>query len=455
MNVGSILSRLLKNTGDDVASKIGSQYSAANIAKLASSSADDIARTQGNLIATHQLSADKLAQAAELGGFVQPSMAVVDPSKATNFLPDGGYGEIFMVANRNAIDPKRAAAKTFIGDRDIYSPRFPRTSYNVNEDRLDEMIHGTGMSKAYAKSNLDLDSDSPMYDSFVQDLYKHQNPDAADLASYELREREGFKPFANDIYEQLKGQRDLIHYTPSGKQNRLPLTAENASKIMNKVGSVGTEQGIQTPYTRLLNDTTKRLPSLDSLYKNKYRLIDTETGKQTKDALTGELARVASEVDELGLKHFANDNQYTQRDYVMNFVADMASGQKQVYPDPSTIDLPPEMMQQIQELGTVYRDLPVNYFEAKPRRVVNGDEFYGAYIPQDASHWVEEYLNKLGVSNIKRYVDPDDLDLQLAQLAKEGKRGVNPYVLGTAGAIPTAGILSSLLGGQNTEQQYS
>lgn len=454
MNAGSILSRLFQSSADEPLGKVVSQYADDVIKSHAKRSANQIAAEEGNLIATHQLSADKLAQAAELGGFVQPSMAVVDPSKATNFLPDGGYGEILMVANRNAIDPKRAAAKTFIGDRDIYSPRFPRTSYNVNEDRLDEMIQGTGMSKAYAKSNLDLDSDSPMYDSFVQDLYKHQNPDAADLASYDLREREGFKPFANDIYEQLKGQRDLIHYTPSGKQNRLPLTAENASKIMNKVGSVGTEQGMQTPYTRLLNDTTKRLPSLDSLYKNKYRLIDTETGEQTKDALTGELARVASEVDELGLKHFANDNPYTQRDYVMNFVADLASGQKQVYPDPSTIDLPPEMMQQIQDLGTIYRDLPVNYFEAKPRRVVNGDEFYGAYIPQDASHWVEEYLNKLGVSNIKRYVDPSDLDLQLAQLAKEGKRGVNPYVLGTAGAIPTAGILSSLLGGQNTEQEY-
>lgn len=65
-----------------------------------------------------------------------------------------------------------------------------------------------------------------------------------------------------------------------------------------------------------------------------------------------------------------------------------------------------------------------------------------------------EQLNRLGVTNIKKYLDPGDLDLQLAKLAKEGKRGVNPYVLGTAGAIPTAGILSSLLGGQNDEQQY-
>lgn len=85
MNVGSILSRLLKNTGDDVANKIGQQYSAANISKLASSSADDIARTQGNLIATHQLYPEKLAKAADLGGFVQPSMAVVDPKQFTRW----------------------------------------------------------------------------------------------------------------------------------------------------------------------------------------------------------------------------------------------------------------------------------------------------------------------------------------------------------------------------------
>lgn len=79
MNIGSVLRKLFNKSG--IQGKIMKNYSTENLAKIAGSSADDIAREQGNLIATHQLWADKLKGASDIGGFVQPSMAVVDPSK--------------------------------------------------------------------------------------------------------------------------------------------------------------------------------------------------------------------------------------------------------------------------------------------------------------------------------------------------------------------------------------
>lgn len=453
MSVGSILSKLFQSTADEPLGKVAAQFADDSIKQFTKSSADDIAAKHGNLIATHQIDYDKLAQAADLGGFVQPSMAVVDPSKAVNFMPDGGYGDIVMVANRNAIDPKVAASKTYIGDRDIYSPRFPRTSYNVNTDRLDEMIEGTGMSKQYALSNLDLDSESPMYDSFVRELYQHHNPSTKGLSTFDMRELGGYKPFADDTYNQLKGDRELIYYTNSGRQIRKPLTAENANDIMNKSGSVGTENGMKSPSTNLLNSTTKRLPSLDSLYKNKYRLIDTEVGEQTKEALGGELARISSEIDDMGIKLFDDSNPYTQRDRIMNWVSDIASNQKNIYPDPATVGLPQNILDDIKNLGTVYKDVPVNYFEAKPRRVVRGNEFHAAYIPDDSSPEVIEQLQRLGVENIRKYLDKGDLDLSLAKLAKEGKRGTSPYVLGLGGIVPAGGILGAMFSGNGNDQQ--
>lgn len=77
-------------------------------------------------------------------------MAVVDPSKGTNFLPGGGFGDIVMVPNRDAINPAVSKAKTFIGDRDIYSPRFPQEEIAPNLDALDEMIRGTNNSRQFA-----------------------------------------------------------------------------------------------------------------------------------------------------------------------------------------------------------------------------------------------------------------------------------------------------------------
>ncbi len=449
MNVGSILSRLLKNTGDDVANKIGQQYSAANISKLASSSADDIARTQGNLIATHQLYPEKLAKAADLGGFVQPSMAVVDPSKGTNFLPGGGFGDIVMVPNRDAINPAVSKAKTFIGDRDIYSPRFPEEEFAPNMDELTNMIKGTTNSKQFALHNLGLD-DEPKYSYLMQELYKEQNPALKGLGSQDLREMPEFVQFADDAFNRLRGDRQYVYRTASGAKKTVPATAENANKLMNKDAAVGSEKGWQTPYTSIYHQNTKRLGSLDSLYKNRYRLIDTPTGDTTKDAIRDSMSDTISKVID---ENPSLNEGFSGYDTAGEFVADMASGRDVSWAD--YIKLSDDLKQEIDQLSQIYKEVPVNYFEAKPRRVVGGNEFYGAYIPDNSSPEVIEQLNRLGVTNIKKYLDPGDLDLQLAQLAKEGKRGVNTYVLGTAGAIPTAGILSSLLGGQNTEQQYS
>jgi len=452
MNPGSILSRILKGAGDDVAGKIGKQYSAANLSQLAASSADDIARTQGNMLATHQLTSSKLGQAADLGGFVQPSMAVVDPSKATNFLPGGDFGEIVMVANRNAIDPARKASKSILGDRDIYSPRFPDTTHEINMPAMDDLARRAGTSKQSAMVNMDVDSTDPQYMGFLQDMYRKENPAAASIHNFDLREMPEFKQYANDALNTVRGEKVLTYRTPSGARKNIPYNADNANKLMSKASTIGGESWHESPHAKLYHQNTTKLKSLDDIYKNKYRFIDNQTGDATKDAMGDYIAGTAEKINKMNLPELQTDNQYEQYDRVLNYVADAASGRKDLYPALDT--MPQDVLDEIAQIGTAYKDVPVSYFEAKPRRVVGGNEFHGAYIPDDSSPEVMKQLERLGVKNIKKYLDKGDLDLQLAGLAKEGKRGIDPYVLSMAGALPTAGILSGLLGGgQSNEQQ--
>lgn len=277
--LSGLFKKILAGAGDDIAAKVSSQYGDDVIRNLASSSADDIAAKQGNLIATHQLTADKLKGVADMGGFVQPSMAVVDPSKGTNFLPGSDFGDIVMVSNRNAIDPARKAAKAVIGDRDIYSPRFPDTKYQLNTGALDDILaQNPGVSRASAMSNMNLD-DRAVYDPFVMDLYEKQNPAALNMTNREVREMPEFISFADDIHNKLKGEQQLMYRTPSGAEKYLPVNAENANKIMNKSGAVGSEQGLNTPTKNIYHQNTKMFNSLDDLYKNRYRLIDNQTGR--------------------------------------------------------------------------------------------------------------------------------------------------------------------------------
>lgn len=448
--LSKLFSKVLASAGDDVASKVASQYSDDAIRTLARSSADDIAATQGNLIATHQLTPHKLAQVADLDGFVQPSMAVVDPSKGTNFLPGSDFGDIVMVANRNTVKPTRGAGGTIIGDRDIYSPRFPDVSYEVNMPAIDDIAKQTGSSRQYTLSNIDIATDDPVYNNLLQEMYKKTTPGAADIDRFALRDMPEFKQFADDTMAKVRGDKILEYRTPSGSVKSLPHNAENANKIMNKRGAVGTESGWQSPSVNAYHQNTNMLKSLDDLYKNKYRLIDNNTGELTKEAMTDELARISAKVDALDLPMLRNDNRYMQTDDTANFVADLASGNKARH---DTSSLPDDILQEIEQLRQAYQKAPVSYFEAKPRRVVRGDEFHAAFIPDDSSPEVMAHLERLGVKNIQKYLDKGDLDLSLAKLAKEGKRGTSPYVLGLGGALPTAGILGSMFsGGSNQEQ---
>lgn len=449
--LSGLFKKILAGAGDDVAAKVSSQYGDDVIRNLASSSADDIAAKQGNLIATHQLTADKLKGVADMGGFVQPSMAVVDPSKGTNFLPGSDFGDIVMVSNRNAIDPARKAAKAVIGDRDIYSPRFPDTRYQLNESALDDMVRSTpGLSKQSALSNMDLDDDA-IRDYFLQDAYRKSNPAVGKAHGDELAEMPEFVNFANDAQAKLRGEQMLEYLTPSGNTKTLPVSAENANKIMNKTGAVGSEGGIQTPTRKIYHQNTRTLNSLDDLYKNRYRLIDNQTGEATQDAMTNSMHELANKIDQRGIAPFNEGSDWRRFDDISEYLADAASGQRNLYP--ALDELPDDIVNEIGRLQKAYQEVPVSYFEAKPRRVVGGNEFYGAYVPENAPQSVIDDLQRLGVTNVNRYIDAGDLDLSLAKLAREGKRGVSPYVLGLGGLLPTAGVLGSMFSGNGNDQQ--
>ena len=80
-----------------------------------------------NLIAVHNLNADKLLKSLALGGMPMPSISI---AKA-----EGGhenFGDISLVFDKSTIDPQASAAnKVYSGD--AWTPTYPRIEYKVNE----------------------------------------------------------------------------------------------------------------------------------------------------------------------------------------------------------------------------------------------------------------------------------------------------------------------------------
>ena len=54
------------------------------------------------------------------------------------------------------------------------------------------------------------------------------------------------------------------------------------------------------------------------------------------------------------------------------------------------------------------KTLPTEYFEMKPQRAVNLDEFKGAIIPKDTAQAARDVLRKAGITDIHEYSTPEE-----------------------------------------------
>ena len=103
-----------------------------------------------DLVALHNLTAEKLLKSLELGGLPMPSIAI---TKAD--IPHDNFGEITLIMGKDTIDPK-ANKKNVVYSADAWTPTFPRVEYET-DDNVERQIN---------KRLLDLASK-------VEDVFKH------------------------------------------------------------------------------------------------------------------------------------------------------------------------------------------------------------------------------------------------------------------------------------------
>lgn len=107
--------RAVRNANNAMDAELGVQYSAG-------------LRQDGSrkdLRAQHNLSADNLSKALDIGGLIMPSTAVTKDS-----IPHEGYGDITLVFDKDTIDPSNPDNEVFT--RDAWTPTFPAISYKLS-----------------------------------------------------------------------------------------------------------------------------------------------------------------------------------------------------------------------------------------------------------------------------------------------------------------------------------
>lgn len=133
---GVILSDSIRDAGESVSYAVFNPNqikSATDNTGAFSKESDDIrfsrkgeSEYQRDLIVTHNISADGIIHADKMGGLPFASVAVAKQSN-----PLTNFGEVTLIGSRNYIDPKGVNKAQIFGS-DIYSPRYPRISYEYS-----------------------------------------------------------------------------------------------------------------------------------------------------------------------------------------------------------------------------------------------------------------------------------------------------------------------------------
>lgn len=393
--MSNIFSKLTSQYGDDVARNITGTYGD-DIAELGDKSL--LGRyTSGEalpepVVVGHGLDLRSVKHALDSndGHLINPSMQV------NNGTDIGDYGNVFLLGNKDMVKP---SATTHLYDRDIYSTRYPWTRSRDSGD--------------YVVSNRHGGADEVELPATIENLSKVMNE----------------KPLRNTAAQDEMGA--------ISAEIARPLSG--AAGILNESHRLG-NKNLYDDLLAIESDATALARNMHaSAQDNGYNFID--------DAYRSV---------------YGTDNP-TQPDNYLKYIKRSLAGREQ--------GKIADSLGRGAELADI-KDRLINvrpkYFESKMTRPVSLNEFSGAIIP-DLAHIGGHYqqqaddivkrLVDMGIDeqSIIRYGENSSVSDEIAKLAERGKavsdkeRFATPYLLGTAGAIPTAGVLSQLFGGQDQQ----
>ena len=253
-----------------------------------------------DLVAVHNLTAENLQEALELGGMPSPSIAVVKAQEGHT-----KYGPISLVFNSDTIDPMVNRANRIYGS-DAWTPTRPNVEFEVNYDAMrdfeskvdsaskDAFEGKFANSAALQRLGIEETSSSDRAE-LAQRLEENT---AVQLAYLEAKgktvepvyktERDQFDSLGNDTLEKVIehiGADEIKAAFEGGDFDQLDQLADKAADALEEKYTHGQLEGQnrrwQMRIDKMRNDNRGRLYGmLEHAYK---MLTDTNAGKQTMD----------------------------------------------------------------------------------------------------------------------------------------------------------------------------
>ena len=256
--------------------------------------------------------------------------------------------------------------------------------------------------------------------SILSDLVKYRDeggiPSTTDMDALhktlsEKVDEEGYRKWIDGLFDGvvektgIRNNKDL--FTPSGNRRSWdslhdPVTVENIVKAMKAQGEKNISM-VNTVKT-LRADTAKSFKSLDEIRKNKTKLKDlSEKDVQAVyDELDAKYSQILDDIIEANPSK-NKDNMFFVYDEVAETISECAQtgirtaeGIKKKYQSYQW-NVSEETANDILQLFDAIENMPVNMFEAKPRRAVGFDEVKAAIVPNTTSDEIKNELSQRGI----------------------------------------------------------
>jgi hypothetical protein len=416
----------------------------------------------------HNTSVDKLMRQERMGGMPMPSVAVTRED-----VPFDAFGDITLVGKKEAFDP-RVSRTNEIFSADAYTVRSPSpirlarkdavNRFKEDFDDVAEQMQKSILSEQYELESLASRSGaSESAYRTIDDFFNYSDVPAVKFlqkkgvtlptkddrfsigridgaASYDLAKTKYQDEFAEWINNQkekyLEGKEYFISNPDRDyvmqKPKFVEYTANNITNYMKKRSGRGQEGGMSaTGIGAQRAATTEQLPTMRSMQERRGDFVPREEVSKIRGEQQDKFFELTDDLREF---YQYNADGFRYLDEVSDMITiSERKGLAAALEEVGFKNASPEVIAKIDQYKDLLRSSPVQYFEAKPKRTVQLQEFEGAIVPANTPQSVIDMLKSKGI-RVEKYKNEEER-LKLREKFPTSMFSAAP-------AIPGAGLLA-------------
>jgi hypothetical protein len=228
--------------------------------------------------------------------------------------------------------------------------------------------------------------------------------------------------FGSDVYSprfpSIEDDKIFRGFTPGGKRKYAPVTMENVLREMK--GNVRGGESFNYGPSSIRAQVTPQFKSLGDIQEAREKIISPDEFKVEKEA-SNKMLEDLRERFEPYFKKGSYDRSWAVFPELMTDFARTRRPSEFAY---HYNDLPVEQLAEARSFLSHLRNMPTEYFEAKPQRAVPLSEFSGAVVPADIPGSVVDRIRKMGIGRIEEYGDePSRSDALMKFVDEQGFAG--------------------------------